>query len=45
MMLDGRQLLVSKALSREEVTNLKNASKEKKQDSRNLYLAREGRKY
>lgn len=42
MMLDGRQLLVSKALSREEVTNLKNASKEKKQDSRNLYLAREG---
>lgn len=42
MMLDGRKLLISKALSREEAVNLKLSTKDVKKDSRNLYLAREG---
>ena len=45
--LDGRPLIITKAVSREKAANIENMRKNKnqKEDKRNLYLAMEGRKY
>lgn len=42
MFLDGRQLNVTLALSREEAGKIKSNDDRKKVDKRNLYLAKEG---
>ncbi|WAR08342.1 RBM28-like protein [Mya arenaria] len=40
--LDGRQLILSKAVSREAAAGFKDDKEKEKKDNRNLYLAREG---
>lgn len=43
--LDGRQLYVSLAVSREKAATFREKKNEEKKDNRNLHLAREGSKY
>ena len=45
IVLDGRSLIMSLAVSREESTKFNENKKKEKKDNRNLYLAREGSEY
>ena len=42
IVLDGRQLIISLAVSREQSSKFNEKKQKEKKDNRNLYLAREG---
>ena len=45
IVLDGRHLVISLAVSREESTKFNEKKQKEKKDNRNLYLGREGSEY